>query len=188
MLSDLRKKKIALMFRSYDATADGVISKDDLEKGMTGYLSRLGIQPGTPEYERAVEGEFALWGKIQDILEMDDDGQVTLDEFIAGMDRLLAKEEEFVPAMRASVQAFLRTKDTDQDGRITKQEYTSDFTSKGSHFAGLAAPEEWEHAFQKMDLDGSGHITEEELQQLTYDFYYSDDPEAPGNWLLGPLK
>ena len=37
------------------------------------------------------------------------------------------------------------------------------------------------------DRDGDGYLVREELLQNVEEFYGSDDPGAPGNWLVGPL-
>jgi hypothetical protein len=42
-------------------------------------------------------------------------------------------------------------------------------------------------AFRRLDRDGSGKITKEEFRTAITEFYLSDDENAPGNWLLGPM-
>lgn len=43
-------------------------------------------------------------------------------------------------------------------------------------------------AFKRLDRDSSGQITREEFNQALFEYYLSADPEAPGNWLLGPMN
>lgn len=181
MLSDLRKKKMTNMFRAYDITGDGAFGKDDIEQGLAEHLTSLGVQPGTPEYERVREADMTIWDKIRDACNKEDDGRVMVDEYVAGMEKLMNNEEEFIPFLRILVQNYMDYRDTDKDGRITKEEYVTSF---GSHYTNKEGLEE---AFQKMDLDGDGYLTSEEVQQLTYEFHYSDNPEAPGNWMIGSL-
>jgi Ca2+-binding EF-hand superfamily protein len=42
-------------------------------------------------------------------------------------------------------------------------------------------------AFRRLDRDGSGKISKEEFRAAITEFYLSDDENAPGNWLLGPM-
>ena len=44
-----------------------------------------------------------------------------------------------------------------------------------------------EKVFQKLDLNENGTLSKEEILQLTREFFYSDDPDARGNWALGPF-
>ncbi len=40
--------------------------------------------------------------------------------------------------------------------------------------------------FPKLDLNGDGGITKDELVELVQQFHGSDDPDAPGNLFFGP--
>ncbi|TDD81987.1 hypothetical protein [Actinomadura rubrisoli] len=41
-------------------------------------------------------------------------------------------------------------------------------------------------AFARLDRDRSGFVSRAKLPQAVREFYCSDDPEAPGDWLNGP--
>jgi hypothetical protein len=45
----------------------------------------------------------------------------------------------------------------------------------------------WEHLRQAADADGDGKVTRDELLKNVEEFFYGEDPNAPGNWLVGPL-
>lgn len=41
--------------------------------------------------------------------------------------------------------------------------------------------------FAKLDTSGNGSINKEEFLAHVKDFFFSDDPESPGNLILGPV-
>ena len=41
------------------------------------------------------------------------------------------------------------------------------------------------NAFRYLDRDGDGYLDVAEIVKAVEEFYLSDDPDAPGNWLLG---
>jgi hypothetical protein len=71
--------------------------------------------------------------------------------------------------------------DQDGDGRLSQQEYVANLRSFNVNEA--AANE----AFRRLDQDGDGYLTQAELSRCVEEFFYSEDPEAPGNWLVGPI-
>ena len=42
-------------------------------------------------------------------------------------------------------------------------------------------------AIRALDRNGDGVLDQEEVQQALREFYTSDDPQAPGNLIFGPL-
>ncbi|MCY0939323.1 EF-hand domain-containing protein [Streptomyces sp. H34-S4] len=41
--------------------------------------------------------------------------------------------------------------------------------------------------FRRLDQDGDGLITRDDLLEAIREYYFNDDPESAGSWLLGPL-
>lgn len=67
--------------------------------------------------------------------------------------------------------------DTNRDDRIGLPEYSQYLVAHGIG-GDLAAV-----AFQRMDTNGDGIITFDDFRQISTDFFFSDDENAPGNWL-----
>lgn len=42
-------------------------------------------------------------------------------------------------------------------------------------------------AFRQLDRNRDGYLTTDELIKNAEEFFFSEDPEAPGNWLVGPF-
>jgi Ca2+-binding EF-hand superfamily protein len=43
-------------------------------------------------------------------------------------------------------------------------------------------------AFTSLDRGSKGYLTEQDLVVAVQEFYLSDDPDAPGNVLYGPIS
>jgi Ca2+-binding EF-hand superfamily protein len=47
--------------------------------------------------------------------------------------------------------------------------------------------EEVRRSFDVLDFDGDGYVSAEDFVEAHRDFYFSDDPNAPGNLMAGDL-
>jgi Ca2+-binding EF-hand superfamily protein len=71
--------------------------------------------------------------------------------------------------------------DIDGNGRISPQEYAL-FLKAYNVDERL-----FDDIFRHLDLNGDGYLSRDEIFKLVREFYLSDDPQAPGNWLVGPF-
>jgi hypothetical protein len=75
----------------------------------------------------------------------------------------------------------IRTGDRDGDGRLDENEYATILWCYGIADADARA------AFRHLVTDGSGYLTNAAMEKVFAEFFRSDDPDAPGNWMIGPL-
>lgn len=78
------------------------------------------------------------------------------------------------------VQGVIGLWDRDGDQRLSADEFVKLEWCYG------ATEETARVIFQHLDRDEDGYLTIEECRQDAEEFYRSDDPAAPGNWLFGP--
>lgn len=71
--------------------------------------------------------------------------------------------------------------DTDASGCLSLEEWAQLFRVYGIPV--IYAPE----AFARVDVDADQRLTREELLRRAEEFYYSQDPASPGNFMFGPL-
>ena len=93
--------------------------------------------------------------------------------FIAGPD--------FDAVFRPAARAVAELCDTDGDGAVAFAEFGTALAAFGTE------PADAETAFRRLDADGSGRLTVDELVTAVREYYTSELPTAAGNWLFGPL-
>jgi Ca2+-binding EF-hand superfamily protein len=179
MLSIFRRRKISAGFRELDVDGDGRIGDDDIELLIKNHGDAYGYPEGTPEYDALARRTRAVWEQLKRF-DADGDGEVGLEEYVAGFAAFLDQEEAFIGTMDALVDAFYAIADRDGDGRVSEEELIMHFRAWGHSEA------QAREAFPKLDRGGNGGISKEEWMADLTEFYYSEDPQAPGNW-LSPL-
>jgi Ca2+-binding EF-hand superfamily protein len=202
MLTELQKRKLKKLFDLYDIDNSGFITEADYETMAQSQAEVQGYKPGSLEYN-IIRSQFrTLWNNLQKEIDFDNDGKITLEEFLEHKDKQLSFKAGYRPLWleRQSgdhiiAQSYERSYeedviakltnlifqrlDVDGNGEISREEYTNGF------LAHLSDESLCDEIFSKLDLNGDGYLSKEEMLQHVHNFFYSDDPEAPGNWILG---
>jgi hypothetical protein len=106
---------------------------------------------------------------------------VTQEEYVAAFDQLLSVKDNYHAIVSTWTNSLIELSDRDGDERLSQQEYVANLRS--FNVSEAAANE----AFRKLDWDGDGYLNRDEVLRNVEEFFYSEDPESPGNWLVGPL-
>ncbi|MEV7616666.1 EF-hand domain-containing protein [Streptomyces sp. NPDC089799] len=173
-------RKLRHLFVLLDADGDGFLTAGDLPA----VANRLaGAFPADPEKARRLRLALErIWeGHLR---HMDGGGAGRLDP--AAYERgvraaTAATPEAFLSALHEAAAAWLSLCDADGNGAVDFDEYT-----RMGRVLGIA-PEEMEVAFARLDRNGDGYLEPEGVHAAVIEFFTSDDPEAAGNWLYGPL-
>ena len=120
-----------------------------------------------------------FWDQVRQF-DSDGDGQVTLEEYVAGFGAFIDQRDAFLAGMGALVDSFYSMADRDGDGLISEEELILHYR------AWRHTEDQAREAFTHLDRGGRGGISKQDWMRNLEEFYYSDDPEAPGNW-LAPL-
>jgi Ca2+-binding EF-hand superfamily protein len=179
MLSAFRRRKLSAGFHELDLDGDGRVGNDDIEALIKNHGTAYGFAEGTPEYEALAQRTRAVWERLKEF-DSSGDGEVTLEEYVAGFAAFLDQRDAFMNSMDVLVDAFYALADRDRDGRIDETELILHFRA-WNH-----SEEQAREAFQRLDRNGNGAISKEEWMANLKEFYYSEDPHAPGTW-LAPL-
>jgi Ca2+-binding EF-hand superfamily protein len=180
MSDAVRDRKFSMLFDWFDQGGDGVLTGDDVQ-AMGSLFTAL-----APEDDHAnasaMRNAFDNWWQL--LLahgDSDGDGRVSRSEFCTVMTADVTSPQHFEGAVLAIVDALMRALDTNGDGVLSHDEYVRMYSALG------IPPEHSKAAFARLDRDSDGHISHEEFRQAINEFYLSDDENAPGNWLIGPM-
>ncbi|WP_282089509.1 EF-hand domain-containing protein [Streptomyces tendae] len=177
MASEFQRTKLQDMFNAFDVNGDGCLEEADFA-ALTTRWSRLPRVRADDELAARVE-EVLLgwWQHLSEAVDTDNDGRIDMDDLLAMVDRL--------PTMRDAVAATADTVfdavDENGDGRISRSEHQRLIDLW--HGQGIATGD----VFDRLDQDADGHLSRSEFAALWTQFWISDDPAEPGNYVCGPV-
>jgi Ca2+-binding EF-hand superfamily protein len=180
MLTDFQKKKLTTWFRICDADGNGVLERSDYEQMTSRLIAANGLQAGSPAADRIRATYMDAWSKTEQLADADHDGKITLEEFLRGLGGILADKNLYQHLVTDLATNIVDMTDHDRDGRIVEADFVTNLRAYGQ------AEEAARVAFGKLDRDGDGYLTKGELLAAVEEFCFSEDPEARGNWLIGP--
>nr|WP_042188593.1 EF-hand domain-containing protein [Kibdelosporangium sp. MJ126-NF4] len=181
--SEFLDRKLARRFETFDYDGDGGIDRSDFVRSATAVADEFRHPAGSPARARLVECSLGLWEHLAVAADVRHCGSITVDEYKhAFAEGLLVTEESFEKGYRPFLEALMSVCDTDNDGQLSADEHVR-WTA-----ALMGLPEaDARDAHRRLDADGDGYITTDDLLAAIHDFYFDEDPDGMGSWLLGPL-
>ena len=179
MLGKLQKRKLTALFHHHDRDGDGFLTKADYEGFAEKVCKLWKFARGSPEYNTLYTQNVAVWDYVQNVADKDKDGRVSLDEFLASYDVTIHDPKLFDTMAVAYSTTVVQLGDVDRDGKMSRAEFVGLLGCYG------IAKKDAQEAFRHVDVDGTGFLTNEKVIDL-YKEYLGDDPDAPGNWVVGP--
>ncbi|WP_394437738.1 EF-hand domain-containing protein [Streptomyces sp. SGAir0957] len=173
--------KLHRMFNFLDTNQDGRLTEDDLSAIADRLATSVPTQPVKVERLRGALG--AIWEQHLRHMDFDGDGAIDPAEYERGVRKAIDTDAtSLVSALHGVVASCLDICDQNNDGLIDLKEYTllGQAVSGGTH-------EDMAAAFAQLDLDGNGTLDAEEIRTAVIEYFTSENPDARGNWLYGPL-
>jgi juvenile hormone diol kinase len=132
--------------------------------------------------------QMGWWENICQATNKKNDGQITIEEwhaFWAGWLTTIANEagsnqSPALDAMKNSASVTFDMIDTNGDGHITAGEYADWCYAMSMNF-------DARRNFQRLDVSKTGRMSRAETVERLKEYFLTNDPEAPGNYLYGPL-
>lgn len=178
MLTPFQEIKLDRAFSLFDADSDGLIERRDIDLIIDNVAKAAGTDVGSSAYAKIQTGYGKLWMIIA-AFDADNDGYVTRNEWRTAMDTVLDSESTYAEIIWGFADQLFALFDTDGNGVVSELEYTLWLTSH--HITRNAAI----GAFRTLDTNSDGNIDANEMRAIVQEFFYGDDPDAPGNWLFG---
>jgi juvenile hormone diol kinase len=180
MTSPLLLKKHRAAFDIYDRDRDGKIRQADF-KGLALALAKARGQSAESEEATGLIERFDLVWQSLSPVDHDKDGVIGFEEYLAGSLALIADKDVYRANQDDRIKFIFDLFDTNADGQITLDEYEQFFDACGLDKAAAAG------CFAKLDLNADGRLTRDEVVAADFEYSTSDDVNARGNWLLGPI-
>ena len=177
MLSELQSKKLTALFNRMDADASGTVTEADFRLIVDKLATSRKLNPKSLHYAYLRSIVLSIWEKLS-LADGNGDGSVTQEEWLKYYETLI-NSATYEKVLKLQVDVFLGVLDENDDGEISCQEYVDLVSAYG-------VEQSWAtENFERLDLNGDGHISQQELFRLMDEFFRSDRPEATGNSFWG---
>ena len=168
------KKPVSITYKGYPV---GLCQLDFLVGDIL-----IGEPTGTPKTQKVLQTFEHFWTDVQAKMDVDNDSQVTPEEWRNGLRKSFAEYSEaykagFGPLAEAIFTICVR----DDKGFLEQSEFAKFHQAFGCKSANSQL------AFQKLDSNGDGQLTVDELPRAWQEYYTSNDPNARDNWLYGDV-
>ncbi|MEU8894859.1 EF-hand domain-containing protein [Nocardia sp. NPDC048505] len=182
-ISEFTARKLERRFQTFDFDGDGRIEREDFENSAQAVAAEFGHAPDSPAAQRLLHLSVQLWGRLASAGDVNIDRSVDLAEYKqAFAEGLLVTRESFDQGYRPFLTAIMDIADTDGDGRLNAEEHVR-WTGALMHLPADDA----RAIHRRLDTDGDGFIGTDDLLRAIHDYYFDEDPEGAGSWLLGKL-
>ncbi|MBT9314813.1 MFS transporter [Leptothoe spongobia] len=165
-----RRQKSIHLFKLLDHNNNGTLELTDFQQAGQNLAKLRGWSPKTTEYEVLQVSFSGFWEMLQRLADRDGNQRIDLAEWLHRLDQQI--DNDFS-------NFFLQVIDTNQDGQMVFEELQTFYQAYGIN------TDDFEDAFHSLDLNQDGHISQKEFETLFAQFLYSDDVQAPGNWIFG---
>ncbi|GAA1378909.1 MULTISPECIES: EF-hand domain-containing protein [Catellatospora] len=179
MATEMQLRKLDKAFGHLDNDRSGFVEQQDLNNLGLRLLAEFGTAHDAPKAQRIAEDFSTFWQELAKALDVDHDQRLSPQEWRQGMTEAFVHGDAFDRSFRPGALAVLHLADTDDDGRVSRDEFATMQRAFGTPVGEINL------AFDKLDADEDGYLTIEELMLGVRQFYIGADETAPGNWFFG---
>ncbi|MCK2215485.1 EF-hand domain-containing protein [Actinomadura sp. ATCC 31491] len=174
--------KMSKIIQLLDDNGDGVLTLDDFYAAADRVALAFGHAHGSSEHHLIRDAYTTIWDKTYAPMDSDRDNVLTFDELVEAHQDTLYDPGIGYERFRPLAQAFLALADGDGDGIISREEFVRTMRHA------FRLPEDEAHeAFGSLDETGGGRLTYDQIHRAASGFFCTDDPDAYGAGLFGPV-
>ncbi|XP_063704803.1 calexcitin-1 [Culicoides brevitarsis] len=178
-ISDFRKKKLLYLFNVFfDVNQSGEIDKKDFELAIEKVCALRGWPAGHPKNVETYDTMIKIWEGLRSKADKDNDGQVSVEEWCNMWDAYAKDPDSVLDWQQRYMNFMFDLEDASNDGGIDAAEFALVCSSYGLDKG------ECEEAFNKMS-QGAEEVNREQFAALWQEYFSSDDPSSPGNFIFG---
>jgi len=178
-ISDFRKKKLLYVFNVFfDVNQSGTIEKKDFELAIEKICSLRGWSQGNAKHTETYDTMIKIWDGLRQRADANKDGQVSVDEWCSMWNEYALSPDKALEWQQRYMNFMFDLEDASNDGSIDVDEFTTVCSCYGLQ------PGECKTAFSKMSK-GKETVSREEFKELWKQFFSSEDPSTPGNFIFG---
>jgi Ca2+-binding EF-hand superfamily protein len=174
MLSEFQQRKLSYMFDAYDSDKNGYLEESDFAQVGQRFDQLLNLP-----HDQSSNWFLGFWQGLAQVA--GPDGRVSRDAWLGFLDQMWSQPAVYEATIEAAVAFYFTALDANGDGLLSPAEYRIFFQAMNLDESLV------DQIFPLMDDNHDGSISLAEYNQRVREFY-GDDPQAPGNWLLGPLN
>ncbi|MFG2557196.1 EF-hand domain-containing protein [Streptomyces sp. NPDC048581] len=168
MTNALANDRLAKRFEKWDTDGNGVLEASDFQGEASRIVQNLGKSADAPEAQELHSAFQGLYEHLAQKVGVPAGGAISREQFLDATGEMLFKEGEasLNRALSPVVKALIRLCDDNHDGAIDAGEFQAWLTA-----VGVPASQAGE-MFQKVDSNGDGRLSEDELLQVVRDFHF----------------
>ncbi|NEP49144.1 MAG: hypothetical protein F6K65_10085 [Moorea sp. SIO3C2] len=179
MLTELQKQKFPRLFEMYDADNNGFIEQADFERFLETYSQLRSWEPGSPNYNSFQSKLMSRWDSMQKFADTNRDNRISLEEWLVYIENILNDQDAYEAEIKGIAGFVFSVFDTNGDEQLDLEEYRQWYrtASLDENYAN--------EVFKRLNLKDDESISKEKHIELIDEFFRSEDPEAPGNFVFG---
>eukprot|EP01121_Diplochlamys_sp_Union-15-3_P022977 TRINITY_DN994_c0_g1_i1.p1 TRINITY_DN994_c0_g1~~TRINITY_DN994_c0_g1_i1.p1 ORF type:complete len:195 (+),score=46.30 TRINITY_DN994_c0_g1_i1:35-586(+) len=170
MSTDAQRERLTGLFHFFDADGNGVLTKEDFEKGGVRYGESLGKPHDSPVCVAYRENFMKMWDAIK-ALDTNKDNQVSKDEFLTGLVSWMKADSSngLGKILESWTDIIFKTfESSEKKGTLSPKEFQT--------IAIIADEAQARKVFDVIDVDKNGFISEKEFKDFCHSYFF--DPSS----------